>query len=159
MLTAIEKLKELSPAQLACMPTEQLAAMANAVEALKTLTKNVDERLTTALDMRYGAAARLRRLANGKDQGRVHLKDEGFNITADLPKRVEWDQNKLADVVAKIEEAGDNPAEYVKTVYEVSERAYTAWPASIRKVFEPARTVKNGKPKYTITATPTLDVA
>jgi hypothetical protein len=69
---------------------------------------------------------------------------------ADQPKRVEWDQQALAIVVARIRDAGDDPAEYVMTRLEVSERAYTAWPQRIRAIFEPARTVKLGKPSYSI---------
>jgi hypothetical protein len=65
-------------------------------------------------------------------------------------ERLDWDQDKLAAVVARIRQSGDDPAEYVRTAFEVSERAYGAWPSAIRRLFEPARTVKLGKPRYAI---------
>ena len=69
-------------------------------------------------------------------------------MIADLPKRVEWDQAKLGEMVARIRAAGDDPAEYVETAFKVSERKYGAWPAAIRDGFEAARTVKPGKATF-----------
>jgi hypothetical protein len=63
---------------------------------------------------------------------------------------VKWSQAKLASIVERIRAAGDDPAEYVSTEFKVSERAYGAWPQSIRSIFAPARTVETGKPRYRI---------
>jgi hypothetical protein len=70
-----------------------------------------------------------------------------------LPKRVEWDQDRLAAVVDRIRAAGDDPAEYVEVTYKVPERAYTAWPEHIRTAFTAARTVRTGKPTFKLTLT------
>ena len=43
---------------------------------------------------------------------------------------------------------GENPADYLKVKFEVSERAYEAWPARLKELFTPARTVETGKPSY-----------
>ena len=43
---------------------------------------------------------------------------------------------------------GADPAEYVDIGFSVPERKYTAWPKDIRQEFEPARTVRTGKPKF-----------
>lgn len=51
-------------------------------------------------------------------------------------------------MAARVRAAGDDPADYVETTLRVSERAYGAWPPSIRAAFEPARTVKTGKPSF-----------
>ena len=69
-------------------------------------------------------------------------------IVAELPKRVDWDQARLAEVVERIRAAGDDPAEYVEITYKVPERAYTAWPAHIRDAFSLARTVRAGKATF-----------
>ena len=82
----------------------------------------------------------------------MRLGDGLFVIVADVPKRIDWDQDKLAAIVGRIRQSGDDPAEYVRTTYEVSERAYGAWPSPIRRLFEPARTLKLGKPRYAIEA-------
>ena len=72
-------------------------------------------------------------------------------MIADLPKKVDWDQAELGQMVARIRAAGDDPDEYVETTFRVSERKYAAWPAAIRDGFEAARTVKPGKPTFRLT--------
>jgi hypothetical protein len=76
-----------------------------------------------------------------KIQGRVH-------ITADLPKKIEWDQARLADITQRIAANGDNPAEYVEISSRVSETKFNAWPESLKSSFSAARTLKTGKPGF-----------
>lgn len=82
--------------------------------------------------------------AQQKDFGTVRIDQGGYEIVVDTPKKVEWSQDELQAIGDKIAEAGENPGEYVKITLAVDERAYTAWPENIRKVFEPARCVKPG---------------
>ena len=82
----------------------------------------------------------------------MRLDDGAFVIVADVAKRVDWDQGKLAAIVARIRQSGDDPTEYMRTTHEVSERAYGAWPSAIRVLLEPARTVRLAKPRYAIEA-------
>lgn len=143
-------------AQVAAMPAMQLseaspdllqnaliAAMTEVTDAKKQL-----EHIERAIDMRYALQAKALRLAQGKDTGVVHFDDGNVRVTADLPKKVEWDQKQLAGLVARIAAAGDNPAEFVETSYRVSETKYQSWQESLRSQFTPARTVKVGKASY-----------
>ena len=148
----ISQLRDWPPGKVASLPIEVLAALAASLAETKTLAADAEARLNAGLDVRFGDRARQLRAADGKDSGRVRLGDGLFVIVADVPKRIDWDQDKLAAIVAHIRQSGDDPAEYVRTTYEVSERAYTAWPSPIRSLFEPARTVKLGKPRYAIEA-------
>ena len=66
------------------------------------------------------------------------------------PKRVDWSQPKLAEAVETIKGWGEDPSEYVDTTIKVQERKFDAWPSAIRDLFEPARTVKTGKPKFDV---------
>jgi hypothetical protein len=59
-----------------------------------------------------------------------------------LPKKVDWDQTRLAALSEQIRAGGEDPGQYVEVSFKVSERAYTAWPDRIRTAFEPARTVR-----------------
>ena len=68
------------------------------------------------------------RSASGKDTGTVRFDEGDFTIVADLPKRVDWDQDRLAATVERIRAAGDDPAEYVDISFKVPERNYVAWP-------------------------------
>jgi hypothetical protein len=148
----ISQLRDWPPGEVASLPIEVLAALAASLAEMKVFVADAEARLSAGLDLRFGDRARQLRAADGKDSGRVRLADGLFVVVADVAKRIDWDQDKLAEIVARIRQAGDDPAEYVRTAYEVSERAYTAWPSPIRRLFEAARTVKLGKPRYAIEA-------
>ena len=120
-----------------------IAAMTEVTQAKKQL-----EHIEHALDLRYAQRAKALRLAQGKDTGVVHFDDGNVSVTADLPKKVEWDQKQLHELVLRIAAGGDNPAEFIETSYRVSETKYQSWQESLRSQFNPARTVKVGKASY-----------
>ena len=86
----------------------------------------------------------------GKSTGTVRFDHDGFVIVADAPKNVEWDQAKLVAAIATVQQWGEPVTDYVDIKYSVPEKRYEAWPLTIKKVFEPARTVSPGKPKFKI---------
>ena len=136
--------------ELAQMPVELLAGLqAELAEARKRLN-TLTARFNSALELRYASRAAEERQAAGKDTGTVRLVDGDYTVVADLPKRVDWDQDKLAAVVERIRDAGDDPAQYVDIAIKVPERKYAAWPDNIREQFEPARTVRPGTLKVEI---------
>lgn len=134
--------------ELAACSAEALFELKSGAADLLASAKAVVEHIDYALAVRYAERARLLRTAAGKDTGTVHFDDGGVRVTADLPKKVEWDQARLAALVARIAAAGDNPAEFIETSYRVSETKYQAWQESLRSQFTPARTVKVGKATY-----------
>ena len=141
---SIDQLINLPAGEIAQLPVELLAALQREIDAAAKQMKAVTARFSTALEVRYAARAAEARRACGKDTGTVRLVDGDFTVVADLPKRVEWDQAKLAAMVERIRAAGEDPAEYVEITFKVPERAFAAWPEAIRQGFEPARTVKTG---------------
>ncbi len=145
-----DDLSRLDPAEIAQMPVDLLAILQREVDERLKQAKAAKARLDGALTIRYAARAEEVRRAAGKDTGTVRLDDGDFIVVADLPKRVDWDQEKLAAMVARIRAAGEDPAQYVDVTYKVPERKYAAWPEAIRKGFEPARTVRPGKPAFRI---------
>ena len=88
------------------------------------------------------------RAAIAKDTGIIRFSDGAITIVADLPKKVDWDQAKLAALVETIRGSGEDPGQYIEISFSVSERAYGAWPDAIRRAFEPARTLRTGKPTF-----------
>lgn len=90
--------------------------------------------------------------AKGSDTGTVHVFAGGFDLEVNTPKKVEWDQDKLAAACAKIAAAGDNPGEYVKIERKVEEKAFTAWPSLLKRQFADARTLTPGTPTLKIAA-------
>ena len=148
--TTLSQLREMDAAEAARLPLDELALLLDDVAALKADVKRLGDLLHDALHARFGAAAFAARRADGKDTGRVRLEEGGFEIVADLPKKVEWHQGKLADAVAVLREWGEDPADYVATELRVPEARFTAWPPRIRALFEQARTVAPGRPSYAL---------
>ena len=136
--------------ELAQMPVELLASLqAELAHATKQL-KSATARFSTALEVRYATRASEARRACGKDTGTVRLVDGDYTVVTDLPKRVDWDQEKLAQIAQNLADSDEDPAEFIDTKLTVSERKYTALPEAWRKGFEPARTVKVGALKITL---------
>jgi hypothetical protein len=146
----INDMLKLPTGELAQLPVELLAALQGELgHASKTL-KAATTKFSAALEVRYATRAAEARSSCGKDTGTVRLVDGDYTVVADLPKRVDWDQAKLAQIAANIADSGENPAEFIDTKLTVSERKYGALPEVWRKGFEPARTVKVGTLKVSL---------
>lgn len=133
------------------LPAEHLTLLQEEARSRLDIARRALDWIEGAIAMRYEQRAIAARAATGKDTGTVRFLDGNVEITADLPKKVEWDQHRLADLVARIRAGGEDPGEYVEVSFKVGERAYAAWPERIRTAFEPARTVRTGKPTYRLT--------
>ena len=142
--------------QILAIPAGDLAEQSS--DTLFTLKNDAAERLTNAkaaaehidraLTLKYSERAHRLRLEAGKDTGVVHFDDGHVRITADLPKKVEWDQKQLANISSRIAASGENPAQYIEISYRVSETKFGAWPDSLKNSFVAARTLKTGKPDF-----------
>jgi hypothetical protein len=141
----LQDLPDLPPQEIAVLPADALAGLQQKSERALKQAKAAKTRLDAALVLKYGAKAAEARHAANKDTGTVRFADGDITVVADLPKRVDWDQSKLAAMVERIRAAGDDPAEYVEISFKVAERSYVAWPRAIREGFEPARTVRPGQ--------------
>jgi hypothetical protein len=139
-----DDLPGLSPQEIAGLPVELLATLQRETEEALKRAKAAKARLDAALTVRYATRAAEERQAHAKDTGTVRFDDGDFTVVADLPKRVDWDQDRLSEIVERIRGSGDDPAQYVDIAIKVPERKYAAWPDNIRAVFEPARTVRTG---------------
>lgn len=134
--------------ELAELSSESLFQLKNDAADLLAAAKAIVEHIDRALDLRYAQRAHQLRLAAGKDTGVVHFDDGRVGITADLPKKIEWDQSRLTDITRRIAASGEDPAEYVEISYRVSETKFGAWPETLKSAFAPARTLKTGKPAF-----------
>lgn len=149
---AAAHLSKLTVQQLANLPVSELLLLQREAEADLRKAKAVVAWLEAALGLRYKERARQARAEADKDAGTVRFEDNGVTVVADLPKKVEWNQNELSDLVERIKADGEDPREYVEISLRVSERKYSSWPAHIRKAFEPARTVKAGRETFELIA-------
>ena len=145
---SLEATRRMATDDVLALPAEHLALLQEDADTCLEAAKRARDWIEGIIAVRYGQRAIALRADQRKDSGTVRFVDGGVTVVADLPKRVEWDQDKLAAVVERIRAAGDNPAEYVEVTFKVAERAYAAWPGHIRDAFTPARTVRTGKATF-----------
>lgn len=134
----IEWLDDASPPDVAMLPPELLAVMEADLLAEAERLKRRRAVFDAGLSARY---------APNPQPGTGWIMDGGKAVRVEVPKSVEWDQARLREAVRTVESWGEDPTQYVTMKLSVPESAYKAWPESIKSVFEPARTVKAGKPK------------
>ncbi|WP_420397243.1 hypothetical protein [Nioella sp.] len=134
--------------EIAALPADQLAMLKDAAYQQLAQAKSLADWLDGAISLKYADRAQTTRHGAGKDTGTIRFEDDGVTVIAELPKRIDWDQAKLAQIAVNIASAGEDPSEFIDTKLSVSERKYGALPESWRKGFEPARTVRTGKPKF-----------
>lgn len=144
----LDDLPTMRVGEIADLPGDQLALLKHDADERLRAAKTLCDWLDGAISLKYGDQAQEARRTDGKDTGTVRLQDGLVTVVAELPKRVDWDQAMLAGLVERIRADGADPAEYVDLAFSVPERKYTAWPKDIRQEFEPARTVRTGKPKF-----------
>jgi hypothetical protein len=88
-------LPSLSAAEIAALPVELLAVLQHEIDARLKRDKTAKARFDAGLAVRYAERAAEERQAAGKDTGTTRFDDGDFTIVADLPKRVDWDQDEL----------------------------------------------------------------
>tara|TARA_S200002703_G_scaffold29599_1_gene25513 strand:+ start:473 stop:937 length:465 start_codon:yes stop_codon:yes gene_type:complete len=77
--------------------------------------------------------------SKGKDFGQVTIKSEGFKISIDSRKRVDWDQEKLMGVLDNMD--NENAKHYATVKVSVAEAKFQQAPPDIRAKLSECRTV------------------
>ncbi len=148
MNRTVAQAQTLPVAQLAeVSATELMELQAEAVRDLRQ-AKAFKDWVDGAIAQKYAERAQALRQRQGKDTGLVRFEDDGVRVACDLAKKPVWDQQQLADIAQRIRANGDSPTEFIDISYKVAERKYSAWPNHLKVAFEPARTLKTGKPTF-----------
>ena len=148
----------LFPADIAAMSVNQLAALpiTQKVELDRNITESLDwlkkarAKFDAALDIAYGEQARTALRESGRDFGTTHIDDGALHIKFELPKKVSWNQQQLAEIAERIVASGEKVEGYLDIKLSVSESRYTNWPPALQQQFAAARTVDSGKPSFTL---------
>lgn len=144
------QLETITASRLATVPTGAIAELADLLDGVAARVKVALAEVGQSLTARYGEQAQTQLLADGRDTGTTHILDDDIDVTVEIGKDVKWEQATLKQLARRIAEGGEDPAEYIEVKYTVSERKYCAWPDTIRRAFEPARTVTPKSPKVTL---------
>ena len=150
----IASMRHMPIGEIVALPAEHLALLQAEARSTLDLAKRALDWIEGAISLRYEQQAVALRGQQGKDTGTVRFEDDGVTVVADLPKKIDWDQKRLAELADRIRAGGENPGEYVEVSFKVAERAYAAWPERIRTAFEPARTVRTGRQTFKLTLNP-----
>ena len=147
----LEALRRMQMGDIIALPAEHLALLQSDAREAADAAKRMQAWIESAIALRYQQRAIAARGMAGKDTGTVRFQDGSVEITAELSKKIDWDQDKLTRLADEIHAGGENPRDYLEITFKVPERAYTAWPERTRKAFEPARIVHVGRTTYRLT--------
>jgi hypothetical protein len=155
----LQTFSQMPLAHLDQLPLLELEQIIQQIEAVKSTVRHYDIVLQSALNRRFGERAQQLRQAAGKETGTVRFDEGDYQVIADLPKRAEYDPAKLREAVATLRGWGETPEDYVSLEIKVAEARYNAWPPAIRKLFEPARTLKTCKPSFKLAPRQAADLS
>lgn len=148
IMTIAAGLPDLSVSQMAALPHERLQELDILLNEMQTQVKQARERLAAALEQRYGEQGRAALVDSGRDFGVAHVSDGPLRVTYELPKRVSWDQPRLAEIAERIVAAGERVQDYMDVDLSVPESRFNNWPPALKEQFTAARTVKPGKAAF-----------
>ncbi|MBQ3564786.1 MAG: sigma-70 family RNA polymerase sigma factor [Alphaproteobacteria bacterium] len=144
-LSAIETLntKELSQLEVC-----DLADLSEQVSKLVNHTKELKEKLEDALNLRFSETVQSKLHDENKDTGTTKFYESGFQIVAEVPKKVTWDSDKIDEIIKTISE--EKRKAIIKTTHVIDERKYVQLSPEDKSLFADARTVTPGKTKFKI---------
>lgn len=149
-LINLEQVPKTPVAELSNLPIDNLAILQKQAHQNLEQAKRLKDWIDGAISLKYQNQVQIVRQGQGRITGTIHLDDGDFKITSTIPKKVDWNQQKLRIAITRIKESGENPYEYVEASYKISETKFNAWPEHIQKVFRDARFLKLGKETFKI---------
>lgn len=130
------------------LPIDQLELLVSEAKAAVTDAAATLKKLDAAVDIRFHDRAADARRDEGKDTGTVRLGEGDYEVIANLPKKVKWDQNKLPDLLDQL--PSSVAKRLVKVEIKIDERAYLDLTPANQSILLAARTVETGKPTFEI---------
>ncbi len=143
-------LASMTVAQLVSLPIRDFMESEGHVDEAIAYLKQLRTKLDAAKAQRFGEQARAALHESGRDFGTAHISDGPLRLKFELPKKVSWDQKRLAEIAERIVAAGDKVEHFIDVKLAVSESRFTNWPPTLQQEFAAARTVEPGKPSFTL---------
>ena len=129
------------------MLKELLQRKAELDEKMASLKQDLNDVMCDIQDVLAIQLTEIRKMQS-KEFGAVNITVEGFKVTETIPKKVDWDQDKLGELFMIIMEHGDKPSNYMRMELDVPEKMFESMQPEIKEMFNEARTVKSGKATY-----------
>ena len=144
----ISVIETMNTKELSSLEVFDLADLSDQVAKLLSHAKELKEKLDDALNLRFSETVKENLRNENKDTGTTKFIDHGFQIVAEVPKKVTWDTQKMEEIIKTIPES--HRRDYIKTTYSIDERRYANFSYEYQQLFKPARTVTPGKTKFQI---------
>lgn len=150
-LVALEQVLAQTPADYAQAPTDVYYELVRQAKRLQEFAKTVDKFVQRTGELRYRERAQTALRDSGRDFGTARLTDGPLQVKFEIPKRVQWDQKRLAEIARRIVAGGEAVESYLDVKLSVPEGRYTNWPPALQEQFCAARTATPGTPSIEIT--------
>lgn len=123
-----------------------LATLDAALADVSAQLKRRKDTLHAVMSRRFEADARAQLAALKKDTGTATITTNAGEIKVEIPKEVEWDQERLTTALNGMNQ--DDARHYANITIKVDERKFSAAPPAVQAALRPARTVRAGKLKF-----------
>ncbi|MBO7453847.1 MAG: sigma-70 family RNA polymerase sigma factor [Alphaproteobacteria bacterium] len=144
----LSTIETMNTKELSSLEVFDLADLSDQVAKLLSHAKELKEKLDDALNLRFSETVKENLRLENKDTGTTKFIENGFQIIAEVPKKVTWDSQKIEEIIKTIPES--HRRDYIKTTYSIDERRYANFSYEYQQLFKPARTVTPGKTKFQI---------
>ena len=134
--------------ELSQLRTYDLADLHEQVSKLMSHAKELKEKFDDALELRFSETIKNNLRNENRDTGTTKFLENGFQITAEVPKKVNWDSEKIGEIIKTISE--EKRKAIIKTTHVIDERKYAQLSPEDKELFVEARTVTPGKIKFQI---------
>jgi len=144
----LSTIETMNTKELSSLEVFDLADLSDQVAKLLSHAKELKAKLDDALNLRFSETVKENLRLEHKDTGTTKFVENGFQIIAEVPKKVTWDSQKIEEIIKTIPES--HRRDYIKTTHSIDERIYSNFSYEYQQLFKPARTVTPGKTKFQI---------
>ena len=144
----ISVIETMNTKELSSLEVFDLADLSDQVAKLLSHAKELKAKLDDALNLRFSETVKENLRLEHKDTGTTKFVENGFQIIAEVLKKVTWDAQKMEEIIKTIPKS--HRRDYIKTTYSIDERRYANLSYEYQQLFKPARTVTPGKTKFQI---------
>jgi hypothetical protein len=139
-------LETLSAKEIGALAVGDLMGLSDQVAKLVSYAKELKEKLDDGLNLKFSEAVKNNLRSENKDTGTTKFFDGAFQIIAEVPKKVTWDQEKMEELIKRVPD--ERRKSIVKISYAIDERKYSELPHEYQELFRGARTITPGKTKF-----------
>ena len=144
----ISCIETLSVQELSRLSETDLHDLSEKIAETHNWIKQLVEKFDTALVAKYSEEAKKKLHENGTDFGTCKLKRNGFVVSVQMPKKVQWNQEILETLYNKADP--DMRKEIFKVNFSIDEKQFTKLGKIMTDAVSPARSTTYGKVKVSI---------